>query len=335
MASSEFSYIPDGRRNVRRMSEPVESSSQDADSLDHPGSDISTGSFESGAGEWWPTDSPRKWRHLEDLVRIGRGFFSEVYRAWDGMLEQKVALKLYRQAQDGAHEWSRFGLREARFLARIRHPNVVTVYGVDHCEDRLGVWMEYIRGRTLEALLRELGTLAAREAVLIGLDVCSAVAAAHQSGLLHRDIKARNVMRENGGRIVLMDFGLGQDLLPGSTDRAPRVCGTPLYMAPEVLRGESASVQSDIYSIGILLYRLVTGSFPVEANSMHEVSLMYERGEATLLRDRRPDLPEPFVRVVERSLAAEPGERFVTAGQMAQALSATFVGYAWLANGGS
>jgi eukaryotic-like serine/threonine-protein kinase len=330
MAPPELGYISDMPLRASPTPEPVESGSPEPSSADLGGSAVSTWSVESAARGRWHADCPRKWRHLEDLVRIGRGFFSEVYRAWDAMLEQEVALKLYRPAEDGAHEWSRFGLREARFLARIKHPNVVTVYGVDHCHGRLGVWMEYIRGRTLEVFLQELGTLAAREAVLIGLDVCSAVGSAHQLGLLHRDIKCKNVMRENGGRIVLMDFGLGQDLRPSVMDSAPRVCGTPLYMAPEVLRGQSASVQSDIYSIGILLYRLVTGAFPVEGHSLHEVRLMYDRRETVLLRDRRPNLPELFLRVVERALAAEPGERFGTTGQMAQALNASFAGYGGL-----
>jgi eukaryotic-like serine/threonine-protein kinase len=334
MASPDFHYLQDGPQNTG-IPEAVASRRPDPESHHSDASEVSTGSLEGAARLSWQTETPRQWRHLENLVRIGRGFFSEVYRAWDAMLEQEVALKLYRQAEAGGHEWSRFGLREARFLARIRHPNVVTVYGVDRYQGRLGVWMEHIRGRTLEALMQELGTLAAREAVLIGLDVCSAVAAAHQLGLLHRDIKSKNVMRENGGRIVLMDFGLGQDLHSGARDKAPRVCGTPLYMAPEILRGEAASVQSDIYSIGILLYRLVTANFPVEASGMQEVLAMYESGEVTLLRDRRPDLPEAFVRVVERALAAEPGERFATAGQMAQALNGSFVGYGWPAYGAS
>lgn len=334
MASPEFGYIPELPQNGRPIPETIDSSSRVAAGSD-PASAISTGSVEGLPRVRWHSEHPRTWRHLQDLVRIGKGFFSEVYRAWDAMLEQEVALKLYRQAENGAQEWSRFGLREARFLARIRHANVVTVYGVDQHEGQLGVWMEYIRGRTLEALLEELGTLSAREAALIGTDVCSAVAAAHQLGLLHRDIKSKNVMRENGGRIVLMDFGLGQDLRPGVTDKAPRVCGTPLYMAPEVLRGKSASVQSDIYGVGILLYRLVTGNFPVEANSMQEVSRMYDRGEATLLRDRRPDLPEAFVRVVERALAPEPDDRFATAGQMSQVLNASLGGCACPACGGS
>ena len=327
MASPEFGYIPDAPRNRVPIAGPVESGSPHSGSSGRDASAISTWSADGCARVHPYGPSPRQWGHLQDLVRIGKGYFSEVYRAWDAMLEKEVALKLYREAAKDGHEWSRFGLREARFLARIQHPNVVTVYGVDRREGRLGVWMEYIRGRTLETLMEDLGTLAAREAVLIGLDVCSAVAAAHQLGLLHRDIKSKNVMRENGGRIVLMDFGLGQDLRPASSDRAPRVCGTPLYMAPEILRSQPASVQSDIYSIGVLLYRLVTGSFPVEAGTMQEMSRMYQRGQVALLRDRRPDLPEAFVRVVERSLAMEPEDRFATAGQMAQALNGSFVGY--------
>ena len=306
MASPDFRW--------RRCAQPVESASG-----------ISTGPIDSAAV--WNVEAPARWGHLEDLVQIGRGFFAEVYRAWDAQLEREVALKLYRPAGDGSRDRHGLGLREARLLARIRHPNVVTVYGVDQNQQRLGVWMEYIRGRTLENLLHELGTMSAREAALIGFDVCSAVGAAHQRGLLHRDIKSRNVMRETGGRIILMDFGLGQDLNAALNDQAPRTCGTPMYMAPELLQGGEASAQSDIYSIGVLLYRLVSGAFPLEeANSFDDVRRRYARGEITLLRDRRPDLPEPFLRAVERSLATDPDRRFATAGQMARAVSELFGG---------
>ncbi len=331
MASPDFRCSPGATPKPRQAPEVVKSPSRD-DSGGGQAADSSSSTevSESAAAVGCAADVPRKWGQFEGLERIGQGFFGEVYRAWDAMLERDVALKLYRRARNRLEEWTQYGLREARLLARIRHPNVVSVYGVDHRQGRLGVWMEYIRGRTLEALLQELGPLAAREAALIGFDVCSAVAAAHESGLLHRDIKSKNVMRENGGRIVLMDFGLSQDLRTASADRVPRICGTPLYMAPELLRGEAASVQSDIYSIGILLYRLVTSGYPVEANSLNEVRLMYERGETTLLRDRRPDLPEPFLRTVERSLSPDAGERFATVGQMGQALSASLVGCACL-----
>jgi serine/threonine-protein kinase len=261
------------------------------------------------------------WGHLTKLEKIARGAFGEVYRAWDTLLERRVALKLYGTGEYHAEESSQFGLREARLLARIRHPNVVTVYGVDRHEGQLGVWMEFIRGRTLEALLRELGPLAAREAALIGCDICSAVAATHELGFLHCDITTKNVMREDGGRIVLIDFGLNWDLRGTSPHAAPRVCGTPLYMAPELLRGESSSVKSDVYSIGVLLYRLVTGHFPVEARNFNEIRAIHEAGDVKLLRDRRPNLPDAFLRAVERSLSLDAGARFSTIGHLAKALS--------------
>jgi serine/threonine-protein kinase len=255
-------------------------------------------------------------------MKIARGAFGDVYRAWDTHLEREVALKLYGPREHQVDDWFQCALREARMLARICHRSVVTVYGMDHLEGRVGIWMEYVRGRTLEALLRELGPLAAREAALIGFDVCSAAAAAHKLGFLHCDITSKNVMREDGGRIVLMDFGLSRDLKRPHADAVPRICGTPLYMAPELLRGESSSVQSDIYSIGVLLYRLVSRAFPVEARSFSDIRAIHESGEMTLLRDRRPDLPEAFLQAIERSLSFDAAERFVTSGQMAKALSA-------------
>jgi Protein kinase domain len=115
---------------------------------------------------------PRRWGLLEHLERIGRGQFGEVYRAWDVQLEREVALKLSRSNARFQASGSWGGFQEARLLARVRHPGVVTVHGADHREGRFGVWMEYIRGRTLETLLQQKGTLSAREATLIGLDLC-------------------------------------------------------------------------------------------------------------------------------------------------------------------
>jgi serine/threonine-protein kinase len=195
-----------------------------------------------------PVPDPCAWAHLTELQNIAHGAFGTVYRAWDTRLQRWVALKLYGQGERRANGWYQLGLREARLLARIRHPNVVTVYGVDHRRGRLGMWMEFIHGRTLEDLMKDLGPLAAREAALIGFDICSAVSATHEVGLVHCDITAKNVMREDGGRIVLMDFGLSHDLWGNPANAVPGVCGTPLYMAPELLCGESCSARSDIYT---------------------------------------------------------------------------------------
>ena len=134
------------------------------------------------------------------------------------------------------------------------------MYGADEHDGRVGLWTEFVRGESLDAVGRSAhGPLGAREAALVGLDVCRALAAVHGAGLVHRDVKAQNVMREAGGRIVLMDFGTGAEIAGAHA----RLAGTPLYLAPEIFAGEPAtSLQSDIYSVGVLLFYLVTGAFP-------------------------------------------------------------------------
>src|SRR4029077_3080841 len=123
---------------------------------------------------------------------------------------------------------------EGRLLARVRHPNVVTVYGVAAHEQRVGLWMELVRGATLEQQLGAHGPLSAREAALIGIDLCRALAAIHAAGLIHRDVKAQNVMREDGGSIVLMDLGTSREADGRLTRSVPELAGTPLYLAPEI-----------------------------------------------------------------------------------------------------
>jgi len=199
-----------------------------------------------------PAPEGPRWGQLVLLDKVGEGAFGEVYRAWDVVLEREVALKLMRAADEDPAL-----LREARMLARLRHPNVVTVYGADRHDGRSGVWMDFIEGETLAAIVEDRGSFGALEALLVGLDVCGALAAAHQSGLLHRDIKAQNVMRERGGRIVLMDFGLGHETAAGEPSDFG---GTPLYMAPELLEGGPATVRCDLYAVGVLLFHLVTRS---------------------------------------------------------------------------
>jgi eukaryotic-like serine/threonine-protein kinase len=127
--------------------------------------------------------------------------------------------------------------------------------------------MEFVRGHTLEQIVQQT-QLSSAETVDIGLELCRAVSAVHRAGLLHRDIKAHNVMRAEDGHIVLMDFGTGREL---ADDASSDLAGTPLYLAPEVLQGQPATVRSDIYSLGVLLYHLVTGSYPVHARTVREV----------------------------------------------------------------
>jgi hypothetical protein len=212
-------------------------------------------------------------------------------------------------------------LREGRLLARVRHPNVVTVYGAQEHEGLVGIWMELVRGRSLAAIVREDGPMGPEEATVTAVSVCRALAAVHAAQLVHRDVKAQNVMREAGGRIVLMDFGSGWELTRathGGTLVPPT--GTPLYMAPELFAGVPPSVGTDLYSVGVLLFYLVTGHHPVDGPTVTDIVIAHGLGRRRLLTDLRPDLPQGFVTVVERALSLSPPHRPATAGVLIQEL---------------
>jgi len=264
---------------------------------------------------------PQTWGHLRVVNQVGQGSFGTVYRAWDSKLERDVALKLVPSSgASDSFDLSR-AIKEARLLARVRHPNVVSVLGADCHDDRFGLWMEFINGQTLEDLLKANGTMSAREVTAIGIDLCHALAAVHRARLLHRDMKASNVMREEGGRIVLMDFGAGRRI-PAPEEPAAPLAGTPLYLSPELLGGAKPSVASDIYSLGVLLYHLVTGGYPVVGADRQEVARAHEVRRRSTLRDARPDLPSSFAETIERALSPDPRGRYETAGEFGAALAA-------------
>jgi hypothetical protein len=255
-----------------------------------------------------------RWGSFELLERIGTGSVGTVWRSRDS-LERDVAVKLLRS--DRTHRDHL--LAEAKRLAKIRHANVVHVYGADEFDDVSGLWMELIVGDTLAEMIRTRGPLGSQEVIAIGKTLCGALAAVHQSGLVHQDIKAQNVMRERGaraGRYVLMDLGAGMDV---SDPAAPR-WGTPEYAAPEVLLGARATVESDVYSLGVLLFHLLTGKFPVPGESLEAIRAAHRRSERLWLRDVRPTLSAPFVETIDRALAPASSRRFASAGALAEAL---------------
>jgi serine/threonine-protein kinase len=259
------------------------------------------------------------WGNLLIRGDLGAGVYGEVYRAFDPGLRREVALKLWSTtARPRLIEQL---LDEARSLARVRHPNVLLVHGADVHDGRVGMWTELLEGSTLEQLIAQLGPGHWREAALYGIELCRALTAVHAIGLVHRDVKAANVMRERGGRIVLMDFGSASRFL-GSHDESPAgVQGTPLAMAPEVLRGEPATPAADVYSLGVLLFRLVAARYPVEADSLEQLRETLERGTPLTLRALCPDVPLAFSRVVERALEREPGRRVASAAEMERLLA--------------
>jgi serine/threonine protein kinase len=259
------------------------------------------------------------WSHLRLVERIGRGAFGEVYRAWDTRLDREVALKLLPGDRSSGNRAASSIIHEGRLLAKVRHPNVVTIYGAEQIGDQIGLWMEFVRGHTLEQILDHRKVVSATEAVDIGLELCRAVSAVHGAGLLHRDIKTRSVMQAEDRRIVLMDFGTGRELDDGALSD---LAGTPLYLAPEVLHGQQATVRSDIYSLGVLLYHLVTGSYPVQARTVREVRRAHERGERTAVQTARSDVPSKLARVIERAIVARPEQRYESADALCADLAA-------------
>ena len=242
----------------------------------------------------------QRWGRLILRERIGHGMSCDVYRAWDTELHRDVALKLLHDegaATSKAHERV---LDEARRLARVDHENIVRVYGAEEHDGRVGLWMELVRGESLDEIVRKRGPFSPAEAALIGQHLCAALAAVHAAGLLHRDVKAQNVMRDGVGRIVLMDFGTGE--VQRRNGGTTRFVGTPLYLAPEIFEGRPASAQSDLYSLGVMLFYLVTGEFPHVGVSVEQLAHAHARREARRLRDLRPDIPREFVRAIEQAL---------------------------------
>jgi Protein kinase domain/PEGA domain len=247
---------------------------------------------------------------------IGRGAFGVVCRAYDPATERDIAVKLYRTVPDTDVKLP----DEPRLMGQVRHPNVVSIYGAALHDGKPGIWMEYVRGRSLADRVRAEGPLPVGAALQIGIDLCGALTAVHGAGLVHQDVKPHNVMEEDA-RIVLMDFGAGMR----DTDPAGRFMGTPLYMAPEVIRGGTPSVQSDVYSAGVLVFYLLTGTYPIYGTSAREIRQLHERFEASrarfdvALRNLRPDVGLEMSRCVARALAP-PGERYLVAADFRRAL---------------
>lgn len=267
-----------------------------------------------------PAEPLFHWGGLAVLELVGSGSFGEVYRAFDPKLDREVALKLRREDRPGRRDL----VAEARRLARVHHPNVVTVHGVDEHDGRIGLWTDLVDGVTLADQVRGQGPLGPREAASIALDLCGALAAIHGAGLVHGDVKPANVMRERGGRVVLMDFGSGTELGPDRGQGASPTFGTPVVMPPELLDGQPATPVADLYSVGVVLYFLVTGHYPVEAAGLGELLEKRWRGEQVAVSDRRPDLPAALVAVIARATHDDPSRRYPTAGSLRDALAGLF-----------
>src|SRR4029077_8790619 len=252
------------------------------------------------------------------VALAGRGGMGEVYRAEDLTLGQIVALKFLPEAlsQDPS-ALERFHA-EVRTARQVSHPNVCRVFDIGEADGILFLTMEYVDGEDLASVVRRIGRLSPDKATEIARQICAGLAAAHERGVIHRDLKPANVMLDGAGKIRITDFGLAG--VAASIKGADVRAGTPAYMAPEQLAGREVSTKSDIYSLGLILYEVLTGKRAFEASTLPELMKQRESGAitnpSTLIRDLDPLIE----RVILRCLEAEPEKRPASALQVAAAL---------------
>jgi len=313
-AAAESSAADESMREIIRELKVIADIAELHDSMPLPAVPYATAALTEPS-----PDALGSWGPLRLVQKVGQGAFGEVYRAWDTRLDREVALKLLFASLAESDARATSIIEEGRLLARVRHPNVATIYGAERIENRVGLWMEFVNGRTLEQLLQQSGVLSPAEVINIGVELCHAISAVHGAGLLHRDIKTHNVMLADDGRVVLMDFGTGRELNDGATTG---LAGTPLYLAPELLSGGAPTVRSDIYSVGVLLYHLLTGSYPVQGRGLRELRTAHECGTRTSVRTARPDLSPKLARVIERAIDPQPARRYQNADALGADLAA-------------
>ena len=249
---------------------------------------------------------------------IGRGGMGEVYRADDLKLGQPVALKFLPESLASDPAWIERLYTEVRHARGVSHPNVCRVYDVGEIEGRHFLSMEYVDGEDLASLLRRIGRFGGDKAVEVARQICSGLAAAHDRGVLHRDLKPSNVMIDGRGRAKITDFGLAAGV--GDDKGGGEVSGTPAYMAPEQLAGRRATIQSDLYSLGLLFYELFTGKRAFEAATLEEWKRKHAEHSPTAPSAVKPGLDPAVERVILRCLEKEPGQRPRSVSAVAAAL---------------
>jgi tRNA A-37 threonylcarbamoyl transferase component Bud32 len=257
---------------------------------------------------------------LEELV--GSGGMSSVYKAHDRLLERNVALKILHEQYRTDDEFVERFKREARTVAQLSHPNIVTV--IDRGEDggRQFIVFEYIDGENLKELLVRSGRLPVRDALELALQVARGLAFAHRHGLVHRDVKPQNVLLNGDGRAKVTDFGIARSLDVDGVTQTGTVLGTSNYIAPEQASGRPVDSQTDVYSLGVVLYELVAGELPFPGENFVAVALKHVNEPPPSLLEVRRDVPPRVVAAVDRALEKDPSRRFPSMEAFAAELEA-------------
>jgi tRNA A-37 threonylcarbamoyl transferase component Bud32 len=256
------------------------------------------------------------------LERLGQGGMAQVYRARQPVIERNVAIKVLHPHLATQGDFVARFQREARGLGALRHPHIVSVIDFDAVGDSHYLVMDYIPGPTLAAVLAKQGRLPAMQALSIAEQIASALAYAHRQGAIHRDVKPGNILflDETHTHAVLTDFGIAHLLGAPALTMSGAVAGTPAYMSPEAAESGAVDARSDLYSLGVVLYEMVTGETPYKGDTPVRMMMQHVTVPLPPLRTTHPDLPEIVVQLIERALAKEPQHRFPDAEAMRQAI---------------
>src|SRR3954451_10858766 len=254
-------------------------------------------------------------------AKLGSGGMSTVYLARDQTLDRPVAVKvMHREMSEQADQLERFR-QEARAVAKISHPNVVSVIDAGEDGGYPYIVFEYVEGETLKQRISRIGALDVQESIAYAIEIGRGLSIAHARNLVHRDIKPQNVLIDDEGRAKLTDFGISRQLEQDGMTATGRVLGTTDYVAPEQAMGHPVDPRSDIYSLGVVLYEMLVGQVPFHADSQVGVAMKHVNEELPDVQQRRPEISAAAALVVERSTDKDPAERYQQVGEMIDALS--------------
>jgi tRNA A-37 threonylcarbamoyl transferase component Bud32 len=277
--------------------------------------------LEESPGRPAPHEAPRDEGRYQRKGRLGGGGMAEVYLAHDQVLDRDVALKVLRQQYAEDEEFVERFEREAKSAAALNHPNIVAVYDRGKAEDgSYYIAMEYVPGGSLKEHLLEEAPLAPRAAVTLALQIAKALEAAHKRGVIHRDIKPQNVLLTEEGEAKVADFGIARAASSATMTKTGSVLGTAHYLSPEQALGQQATTRSDLYSLGVVLYEMLTGGFPYDADTPLGVAMQAVSGELHSPKEVRPEVPEGVDAVAVRLLARDLKDRYQSATEVVEDL---------------